>query len=136
MVLKFGFKVAEDETIFRIQSAIVDGKLGKLSVNVSYVTGIPPAERSTTAAPSSSTAKPDGLFLDVTDSGIINVRVVSVCLTYTLFDSLAYNTWGFFATTCVAMRKCLLVLYAKPSNMRFIIPLQKKLLFCNWPLFF
>ena len=25
--------------------------------------------------------------------------------------------------------KCLLVLYAKPSNKRFIIPLQKKLLF-------
>ena len=69
VVLKFGFKVAEDETISIIQSAIVDGKLGELSVNISYVTGIPPAERSTTAAPSSSTAKPDGLFLDNTDSG-------------------------------------------------------------------
>ena len=37
-----------------------------------------------------------------------------------------YEQWG----------KCPLVLYAKPSNKRFIIPLQKKLLFCNWlPLF-
>ena len=41
---------------------------------------------------------------------------------YTLFDGLAYNTCGYFAS-CVA--KCPLVLYAKPSNKRFIIPLQK-----------
>ena len=34
------------------------------------------------------------------------------------------------------MRIFPLVLYAKQSNKRFIIPLQKKLLFCNWFLFF
>ena len=81
VVLKFGFKVAEDDTISIIQSAIVDGKLGELSVNVSYVVGIPPVEQRTTAAPSSTTPKSGGLFLDVTDSGIIIVRVVIVCLT-------------------------------------------------------
>ena len=47
---------------------------------------------------------------------------------YTLFDGLAYNTCGYFAS-CV-------VLCAKPSNKRFIIPLEKKLLFCNWLLYF
>ena len=36
---------------------------------------------------------------------------------YTLFDGLAYSTCGYFAS-CV-------VLYAKPLNKRFIIPLQK-----------
>ena len=76
VVLKFGFKVAEDDTISIIQSAIVDGKLGELSENVSHIIGIPPVEQSTTAAPTSTTLKSDGLFLVVTDSGIINVRVV------------------------------------------------------------
>ena len=33
------------------------------------------------------------------------------------------------------LAKCPHVLYAKPSNKRFIIPLQKKLLFGNWFLF-
>ena len=59
---------------------------------------------------------------------------------YTLFDGVAYNTCGYFASCVVffrapqgrgkirAMSKmiCPLVLYAKPSNKRFIIPLQKK----------
>ena len=31
-------------------------------------------------------------------------------------------------------QKCPLVLYAKPSNKRFIIPLQKKTVICNWSL--
>ena len=67
---------------------------------------------------------------------------------YTLFDGLAYNTCGYFASCVVfseARRgeekyeqwaKCPLVLYAKPSNKRFIIPLQKKKLSGNWLLFF
>ena len=70
VVLKFSFKVAEVDTISTIQSAIVDGKLGELSVNVSYITGIPAVERSKTAAPTRTTPKPDGLFLVVTDSEI------------------------------------------------------------------
>jgi len=36
--------------------------------------------QSTTAAPTSTTSKSDGLFLVVTDSLIVNVRVVSVWL--------------------------------------------------------
>ena len=81
VVLKFGIRVAEDDTISIIQSAIVDGKLGELRENVSYIIGIPPVEESTTAAPTSTTPKSDGLFLVVTDSLIINVRVVSLWLT-------------------------------------------------------
>ena len=73
VVLRFGIKVAEDDTISLFQSAIVDGKLGELSVNASSIIGIPPVKQ--------STAKSNGLFLVVTDSGIINVRVVSVSLT-------------------------------------------------------
>ena len=74
VVLKFGIKVAEDDTISFIQSAGRNGKLGELSVNVSYIIGI--------AAPTSTTPKSGGLFLVVNNSGIINVRVVSACVTY------------------------------------------------------
>ena len=63
MVLKFSTEVAEDETIFTIQTAIVDGKLGNLSANVSSIIGIPPAEQTSTAAPTSTTPKLDGWFL-------------------------------------------------------------------------
>ena len=78
---------------------------------------------------------------------------------YTLFDGLAYGTCGYFASCVVffqapqwrgkipspaVARKntnneqnvCSYYNYAKPSNNRFIIPLQKKLLFCNWLLSF
>ena len=68
---------------------------------------------------------------------------------YTRNNVITYtNTCGYFASCVVFFRaphgrqkyeqwaKCSLVLYAKPSNKRFIIPLQKKLLFCNWLLFF
>ena len=41
--------------------------------------------------------------------------------TYTLFDGLTYNTRGYFASCIV---KCPLVLYDKPSNKGFIIPLK------------
>ncbi|XP_074634711.1 uncharacterized protein LOC141893222 isoform X2 [Acropora palmata] len=59
VVLKFGTKVAEDDTISFLQSSIVDGKLGELSVNVSYIHGIPPVGQSTTAAPTRTTLKSD-----------------------------------------------------------------------------
>ena len=62
VVLKFTNKVAEDDTIFIIQRAILDGKLGELGVNISHVIGIPPVE---------------GLLLFVTNTAIINFRVVS-----------------------------------------------------------
>ena len=78
VVLKFDIQVAEDNTISMIKNAIKNGKLGELSVNASSIIGIPPFEQSTTAAPTSTTPKLDGLFLVVTDSGIINVMVVSV----------------------------------------------------------
>ena len=81
MVLKFGFRVAEDDTVSIIQSVVVDGKLGELRENVSYIIGIPPLKQSTTMAPTSITTKSDGLFLVVTDNPIVNVGVVSVWLT-------------------------------------------------------
>ncbi|XP_067031991.1 fibroblast growth factor receptor 3-like isoform X2 [Acropora muricata] len=56
VVLKFGTKVAEDDTISFIQSAIVDGKLGELSGIVSPIIGIPPVEQSTFAAAAPSTS--------------------------------------------------------------------------------
>ena len=73
MVLTFSTEVAEDDTISIIQNAIVDGKLGELSVNVSYIIGIPPVEQTTTAAPISSTPKSDGLFQILVDRGNINL---------------------------------------------------------------
>ena len=63
MVLKFRTEVAEDETISTIQTATVDGKLGSLIANVSSIIGIPPAEQTSTAAPTSTNPKLDGLFL-------------------------------------------------------------------------
>lgn len=78
--MKFSVRVAEDDTISVIQSAVVDGKLGELCENVSYIIGIPPVKQSTTAAPTSNTPKSNGLFILVTDSLIVNVRLVSVWL--------------------------------------------------------
>lgn len=81
VVLKFGFRVAEDDTVSIIQSAIVDGKLGELSENVSFIIGIPPVKQVTAMAPTSTTPKSDGLFLVLTDNLVINTRVVSGWLT-------------------------------------------------------
>ena len=75
VALKFTTEVAEDDTISIIQSAIVDGKLGELSVNVSYIIGIPRFPRTTITTPTSTTPKSDGLFLVFTYSGTINLRV-------------------------------------------------------------
>ena len=52
---------------------------------------------------------------------------------YTLFDGLAYNTCGYFASGVVFFRaprgrgkiQAMSKMSAKPSNKRFIIPLQK-----------
>ena len=60
MALRFSTEVAEDEAISTIQSAVVDGKLGELSVNVSYIIGIPPVEQTTITAPTNTTPKSDG----------------------------------------------------------------------------
>ena len=59
--LKFTTEVAEDDTFSIIQNAIVDGKLGELSVNVSLIIGIPPPT-TTAATTTSTTPKSDGLF--------------------------------------------------------------------------
>ena len=75
VALKFTTEVAEDDTISIIQSAIVDRNLGKLSVNVSYIIGIPRFPRTTITTPTSTTPKSDGLFLVFTYSGTINRRV-------------------------------------------------------------
>ena len=72
VALKFTTEVAEDDTISMIQSAIVDGQLGELSVNVSYIPRFP---RTTITTPTSTTPKSDGLFLVFTYTGTINLRV-------------------------------------------------------------
>ena len=63
MVLKFSTKVAEDETISTIKNAIVDGKLGDLTVNASSIIGIRPVEQTSAVAPTSNTPIADGLFV-------------------------------------------------------------------------
>ena len=73
MVLKFGIKVAEDDTISIIQNAIVDGKLGELSVNVSHTIGIPAVEQTTITVPTSTTPKSNGVFQIHIDSRNINL---------------------------------------------------------------
>ena len=79
VVLKFGIKVAEDDTISIIQSAIVDGKLGEISVNASYVIGIPPVEQTTIIATTSMTPKSDGLFQILIGSGACHSLSWTVC---------------------------------------------------------
>ena len=71
VVFKFSTVVAEDETFSIIQNAIVDGKLGELSVN--DIIGIPRFPRTTITAPTSITSKSDGLFQILSDSGSINL---------------------------------------------------------------
>ena len=73
VVLKFGIKVAEDDTISIIQSAIEDGKLGELRVNLSYIIGIPAVGQTRITAPTSITPKSDGLFEILIGSGSINL---------------------------------------------------------------
>ena len=73
MVFKFSTVFAEDESFSIIQNAIVDGKLGELSMNVSYIIGIPRFPRTTITAPTSITSKSDGLFQILSDSGSINL---------------------------------------------------------------
>ena len=73
MVFKFSTAVAEDETFSIIQNAAANGKLGELSVNVSYIIGIPRFPRPTSTAPTSITSKLDGLFQVLSNSGSINL---------------------------------------------------------------
>ena len=49
---------------------------------------------------------------------------------YILLDGLTYNTRGYFAS-CEQWAKCPRILYVKPSNKRFIIPLQKGVILCG-----
>ena len=51
--------------------------------------------------------------------------------TYTLFDGLEYNTCGYFAS-CFAFFPSPTGARKNTNKEKFIIPLQKKLLFCNW----
>ena len=79
VVLKFGIRVAEDDIISFLQSSIVDGKLGELSVSVSHNIGIPPVGQNTTAAvPPSTSPKSDGLFQILILSGSINLSTLQL----------------------------------------------------------
>lgn len=63
MVLTFETKVAEDEIISVIQSAIKAGKFEPLNLNASSIIGITPVEQPSTAAPTRTTPESKGLFL-------------------------------------------------------------------------
>ena len=64
-VLIFSTEVAEDDTISIIQNAAVDGKLGELSVNVSYyVTGSPAVKPTTPLAPISINSTSDDSLME------------------------------------------------------------------------
>ena len=76
VVLKFSTEVAEDDTISMIKNSIVDGKLGGLNVNTSYIIGIPPiletrvstkSVQTMTTMPTGTTPKSDGLFQFLSD---------------------------------------------------------------------
>ena len=71
MVLKFSTEVAEDDTISIIQNALVDGKLGEFSVNVSYISGIPAVEQTKFTVPTSIIPKSNGLFQFLIYSSLI-----------------------------------------------------------------
>ena len=96
VALKFTTEVAEDDTISIIQNAIVDGKLGELSLNVSYIIGISRFPQPTITTPTSTTPKSDGLFLLFTDSGTINLRVchlfASFCFELESLSLLSFQT--------------------------------------------
>ena len=88
VVLKFSIKVAEDDTISRIQNSIVDGQLGGLNVNTSYVIGIPPiletrvstkSVQTITMVPTRTTPKSDGLFqFLIIDGNCIEYKIVVI----------------------------------------------------------
>ncbi|XP_067056838.1 fibroblast growth factor receptor 2-like isoform X2 [Acropora muricata] len=59
VVFKFSTDVAEDETLSIVQNAAANGKLGELSVTVSYYIEIPPDEQTKATAPTSITSKSD-----------------------------------------------------------------------------
>ncbi|XP_067030311.1 uncharacterized protein [Acropora muricata] len=83
VVLKFSTEVAEDDTISILQNSIVDGKLGELNVNTSYIIGIPhiletrvttkSLQPSTTIMPTRSTRTPKSI--DVTLSVAIGTSI-------------------------------------------------------------
>ena len=91
VVLKFTTEVAEHRTIFIIENAIVDGKLGELSRNVSSIIGIPHFPQTTITAPNCST--PESVFAD---SGTINLRVchlfASCCFKLDSLSLLSFQT--------------------------------------------
>jgi len=65
-VLVFSTEVVEDDTISKIPNAAVDGKLGELSVNVSYyVIGSPPVKHTTPVAPISINSTSDDSLMKI-----------------------------------------------------------------------
>ncbi|XP_029205398.2 LOW QUALITY PROTEIN: tyrosine kinase receptor Cad96Ca-like [Acropora millepora] len=78
VVFRFRTEVAEDEIISTIQTAIVDGKLGNLSVNVLPFTGIPPVEQTSTAAPTSTTPKSGEIKCTCSDNETTLLVIIGV----------------------------------------------------------
>ncbi|XP_015777383.1 PREDICTED: fibroblast growth factor receptor 3-like isoform X2 [Acropora digitifera] len=103
VIFKFSTAVAEDETFSIIQNAAANGKLGELSVNVSYIIGIPRFPRTTSTAPTSITSKSDdqsssnlivtGVFIGV---GVLISVVVGLVILWVLMrrNSRKENTKG------------------------------------------
>ena len=99
VVLKFTTEVAEDDTIFIIQNAIVDGKIGELTVNVSCIMGIPRFPETIITAPRCPVTKLDGLFIVFTDSGTINIfrschLFASCCFKFASLSLLNFQALG------------------------------------------
>ena len=88
VVLKFSIEVAEDDIIFLIQNAAADGRLGGLSVNVSYLILNPRVGQTTITSPTSTTTKSGGLLLVLTESGNLRVSLLFASSRFNL-DSLS-----------------------------------------------
>ncbi|XP_074634416.1 proto-oncogene tyrosine-protein kinase receptor Ret-like isoform X5 [Acropora palmata] len=89
VVLKFKTEVAEDDTISTIQNSIVDGKLGELNVNTSYIIGIPPiikmrvstkSAQTITTMPTRTTPKSDDYTLSIVIGASIGPVVIGVVI--------------------------------------------------------
>ncbi|XP_067031299.1 fibroblast growth factor receptor 3-like isoform X1 [Acropora muricata] len=79
VVLKFSIKVAEDDTISTIQSAIRDARLGKLIVNASYNIGsLPVVPSKSSMTPTTTPPKSDELISDHTLSIVVGASIAGV----------------------------------------------------------
>ncbi|XP_015751961.1 PREDICTED: fibroblast growth factor receptor homolog 1-like [Acropora digitifera] len=86
VVLNFSTEVAEHDSISLIQNAIVDGKLGELSV--SYIIGIPPSIHSSTTIPTRTTPKSEdhtlSIVIGASIGGLVFLVVVGAVIWWVL----------------------------------------------------